>query len=344
MIIREIRPEEKDRFNQVVTHPLQSWQWGQFRQSTGVDVVRLGVFEDQKMTDGFQITFHKVLKFNFCVGYMPKSSLPNEQVLGALRDLSLQKNAIFIKFEPDFSFPQNESSKKFQTIEKEMFKLSCVRGRPLFTKYSFLLDLEKSEDELLKNMKQKTRYNMRLAQKKGVRVVEDSSDEAFEEYLKLTFETTKRQGFYAHDKAYHRKMWQALKPDGTAQLLKAVYQDEVLVTWIVFVFNNVLYYPYGASSSKHRNLMASNLMMWEAIKFGKKMNCHSFDMWGSLGPDPDSKDPWIGFHKFKQSYNPTLMEFVGSFDFVVDEPKYKLYQMADNLRWKWLRFRTKLPF
>ena len=173
---------------------------------------------------------------------------------------------------------------------------------------------------------------------------EDNSLKSFNQYLKLTFETTKRQRFYAHDEKYHRLMWETLNPAGIASLLKATYKNKVLVTWIVFNFNNVLYYPYGASSREHRKVMASNLMMWETIRFGKKIGCQAFDMWGCLGPNPSKRDPWYGFHHFKQGYGPKLIKFVGTFDLVLDPAKYKLYTIADKLRWKWLKLKTHLPF
>jgi lipid II:glycine glycyltransferase (peptidoglycan interpeptide bridge formation enzyme) len=193
-------------------------------------------------------------------------------------------------------------------------------------------------------MKQKTRYNVGLAQRKGVTVRVDDSQEGVEEYLRLTFEeTTKRQKFYAHDKEYHRKMWKNMHKAGIAHLLRAEYQGETLATWVVFILNGVLYYPYGASSSKHRKVMASNLMMWEAIKFGQKMGCTSFDMWGSLGPNPDKNHSWIGFHRFKEGYGSVLVESAGTFDYVINQPMYKVYEIADKLRWGLLRLRAMLP-
>ena len=123
-------------------------------------------------------------------------------------------------------------------------------------------------------------------------------------------------------------------------MLVAKYKGKTLVTWIVFTFNNVLYYPYGASSSEHKEVMASNLMMWEAIRFGKKMGCKVFDMWGSLGPSPDSKDPWYGFHRFKEGYGGKLVEFIGSYDLVLSPFLYQLYNLAHRTRWLYLRART----
>jgi len=350
MIIREVRPEEKPAFNQAVKHPLQSWEWGEFREKTGVSIARLGRFEGNRLTDGWQITFHKLPKLSYTAGYLPKCSLPDEEVMAALKQIGQQHQALFIKLEPNVGLPAgqaglsvSEQSSGHKQIKQFLLDHGCVYGRPLFTKYTFQIDLTASEEALLGKMKQKTRYNIGLAHRKGVRVSEDNSDAAFGQYLDLTFQTTKRQGFYAHDRAYHTNMWQTLHQAGLAHLLKATWQDNVLVAWIVFAFHNTLYYPYGASASQHRDLMASNLVMWEAMRFGKHLGLHTFDLWGSLGPHANPKDPWYGFHHFKEGYGPTLIEFVGTFDYVLDSPRYQIYRALENLRWKWLRFRTGLP-
>lgn len=344
MIIREVLPEESQNFNQVVNHPLQSWQWGEFREKTGVKVVRIGRFDKTKIVDGWQITFHQLPKLPYTIGYLPKSNLVDEEVLSILKALGQKNQAIFIKLEPNIGLPVGETQPAFNKIKKFLLNHNCVYGRPLFTKYTFQIDLTCNTETLLSRLKPKTRYNIGLAFRKGVKISEDNSDQAFQKYLDLTFDdTTKRQHFYAHDRKYHQNMWSILKKSGMAHLLKATWQKETLVTWIVFVFNKNLYYPYGASSSKHRQLMASNLMLWEAIRFGKKLKLDTFDLWGSLGPNPDPKDPWFGFHRFKKGYNPNLIEFVGTFDYIIDQPKYKLYKIADNLRWRWLKIRAKLP-
>ncbi len=225
-----------------------------------------------------------------------------------------------------------------------------IAAHPLFTKYSFVLDLTKSEEEILKNMHPKARYNIRVAEKHGVEVVEDNSKEAFEEYLRLSDETTKRQKFYAHTEKYHRQMWETLKAPQmangkwqmanlTAHLLVAKYQGKILTSWILFVFKDTLYYPYGASSSENREVMSSNLVMWEAIRYGKKLGLKKFDMWGALGPDPDRKDPWYGFHNFKEKYGPRHVEFVGSYDLVINPAMYEIYKITDKLRWLYLKLK-----
>jgi lipid II:glycine glycyltransferase (peptidoglycan interpeptide bridge formation enzyme) len=127
-----------------------------------------------------------------------------------------------------------------------------------------------------------------------------------------------------------------------AHLFFAKYQDLVLTAWMLFVFKDTLYYPYGASTRQHREVMAQNLMMWEAIRFGKKLRLKKFDLWGSLGENPDPKDPWIGFHKFKLGYNPRLVTFMGSYDLVINTLLYKVFILGDKLRWTLLKIKSRI--
>lgn len=308
-------------------HPLQSVEWGEFRKKTGVKVIN---------ENGLLLTIHSVPKTRYTIGYLPKGPLPTRNMLGELKEIGRRENCVFIQLEPNVEYSEK--------LKLEMKTLGLVpAAHPLFTRYTFILDLTKSEEDLLKNMSQKTRYNIRLADRKGVKVIEDDSNETFEEYLRLTKETTTRQNFFAHSEKYHRLMWETLKKDSkdglTAHLLKATYENEILATWILFVIGDTLYYPYGASSSNHRELMASNLMMWETIRFGKKLGLKKFDMWGALGPNPNTKDPWYGFHRFKEGYGGKLVEFLGSYDLIINNKIYLVYKLMNKVRWTLLRFR-----
>ena len=128
---------------------------------------------------------------------------------------------------------------------------------------------------------------------------------------------------------------------GIAHLLIARYQNMPLAAWTLFSFHNVLYYPYGTSSRQFREVMAPNLLMWEAIKLGKKLGCLSFDMWGALGPNPNPNDPFYGFNKFKEGYGAQLVEYVGTYDLVLKPKLYLLYTLANSWRWKILRLKRK---
>ncbi len=345
---KPITEENKHAFNAIATHPLQSYEWGEFRKTTGVRVLREGLFDHNILQTGFQMTIHPIPHTPWNIGYIPKGPLPTKEMLKELQVIGQKNQCIFIQLEPNSEQATGKTViEAFQNDNK--FRL-LPSAHPLFTKYTFQLDITKPEEALLKQMHAKTRYNIRVAQKHGVQVIEDTSSEGFNTYLQLTKETTKRQGFFAHSEIYHKRMWEILgkKKDRqglTAYLFIANYTPSEqtkpipLTAWILFAFQNMLYYPYGASSSQYREVMASNLMMWEAIKFGKRLGLKKFDMWGSLGANPNPHDPWYGFHRFKMGYHPELIEFVGSYDFVIQPFAYQLYKMANTVRWAYLRLK-----
>lgn len=339
--IIDITEQQHAAYNKQATHPLQSFEWGEFRKKTGVTVVRKGIEKNGKLTDVFTLTIHPIPRTPFSIGYLPKGGLPTKEILKVLKDIRREHNCIFIQLEPNVEASIDVKNK----IENLGLRPS---HRPLFTRFTFMLDLNNSEEELLAQMHQKTRYNIRVAQRKKVTVSEDNTDNAFKTYLQLTDETTARQKFYAHTHRYHKLQWQSLshkvqKNALSSHLLTAKFENETLASWILFVFNNTLYYPYGASATTHRDKMASNLIMWEAIRWGRNHGLTKFDMWGALGHDPDTTDPWYGFHRFKQNYGATLTEFIGSYDLVLNPTLYKLYQGADFFRWAFLRLKKNLP-
>lgn len=338
MQVVPITKDNKTAYNKLVTHPLQSYEWGEFREKEGVKVIRRGLEKENKLVSGFQLTIHKIPKTHFTIGYLPKGEMPNEELLNELKQIGKQENCLFIQLEPNII--KTETNSRLLTANSQLRKAA----HPLFTKFTFVLDISKSEDALLAAMHPKGRYNIKVANRHNVEVKEDNSDKAFEEYWKLTEETTRRQKFYAHTKHYHELQWHIFSHDNdinklTSHLFTARYDGKILTAMLFFVFHDTLYYPYGASSNEHRNVMHSNLTMWDAIRFGKKLGLTKFDMWGALGPQPDPKDSWFGFHDFKRKFGPEHVEFIGSYDLVINPAMYQAYKVADKLRWLYLRMK-----
>ena len=312
----------RESLNKVATHPLQTREWEEFRKRWGNEVIRLPF--------GL-ITLHRIPFTPYKIGMFIKGPVPTAKMLTKLKDIGRKYNLIFIKLEPNYVPGTRQQA---LGIRKLLTKNDCVKGKTLFTPTTFWIDLTKSEEELLASFHSKTRYNIRLAQKNGVTVVEDNSDKAFDKYIELTKETVTRQGFYAHSEKYHRLMWQILYPAGIAHLLVAKYKGEIITTWILFVWKDFFYYPYGASSDKYKNVMANNLMMWEAIRLGKKLGLKTFDLWG--------REPGKGFTKFKEGYSPQVVEFLGTWDLVINKPLYWIYRIAEKIRWISLRLFAKI--
>ena len=298
-----------------MTHPLQTKEWAEFRKEWGNEIIE---------TEYGIITVHKLPITDYKIGIFEKGPAPTSRMLNELRILGKQNNLVFIKLEPNVE--------KNDTLIN-LLSINAQQGKTLFTPTTFWIDLTPTEETLMSSFSSKTRYNVKLAQKHDVEVKIDNSDEAFEKYLELTTETNKRQGFYSHSPKYHRLMWKHLKGK-IANLLTATYKDEIISTWVLFNHDGFLYYPYGASTDKYKEVMANNLMMWEAIKFGESKGLTTFDLWG--------REEGKGFTKFKEGYNPRVVEFLGSWDLVINKPLYYLYRLAEKLRWFLLRLKSKV--
>lgn len=343
MITRILYDEEKAEYNRLVKHPLQTWEWGDFQILEGHKVYRLGVFKDNKMVSAYSISFHRLPKFGYSIGTILRGPKVDADMISNVKKIAVDEKAIFVKFEPDTLHKTFDEAVNPTTIgEKPDFPDLYVSPKVAFYPFSYVIDLTKSEDELLSSMHSKTRYNIKIANRHGVTVEEQSTNEGFEIYLKLLFDTTKRQGFYLHSPAYHRKLWDTLKDSGIPHIMLASYQGQVLSAFMLFTLGNKLFYPYGASLDAHREVMAPTLMMWECIKYGKAMKLKSFDLWGSLGPDARETDPGFGFHRFKQGYGGQLVQFVGTYDLIIHPQLYQLYNLVDKYRWKALRLKADI--
>lgn len=310
-------------------HPLQSEAWANARKQMGIETVSL---------EGFLFTLHKIPFTDFKIGYLPRSKMPNKKVLQKLYEFGKKNKVVFIKIEP-YIIKNLESKVQNSELKILNSKFSILNSpHPLFPAWTQILDLNKTEEDLLKFFHSKTRYNIRLAEKKGVTVSEESNNDGFEKFAKLYFETTKRQKYFGHDYQYHKTVWDNLK-NKISHILIAYYNDIPLAAYQLWYSDGVIYYVYGGTSELHRNLMASNLLMWEAIKLGKKLRATKFDMWGSLGPGYNPTDPWSGFTRFKEGYGTKFTEFIGSYDLVINPLLYKIYNAVYSLREIYLKLK-----
>lgn len=310
---------------QTTNHIVQSPEWAEFKTAYGTKTVRCG--------DIFYSKHH--LPFSpYFVAYCPKVN-PFLIDWDRLKESLENENCVSINFDVPNVVKNTPEEKNAESV----FKDRCIKSpKETFAGNTILLDLSKSEDDLLKNMHPKHRYNIKLAQKHGVVVEKAEKDKDFEDFWNLLYSTSLRQKYYIHPKHYYQKIWEILSPKGICHILTSKYNGEALSSWMLFSYNGVFYYPYGGSSDKLQNLFPSNLLGWEAIKLGKYLGCHTFDMWGAAKNPNDGSDPWWGFTNFKLKFGGQLVEFIESYDFVVNEKIYRLFNLANNLRWKILKF------
>lgn len=319
------------QWNAVAAHPMQSWEWGEARRAMGTAVVRIGVYTGEELIDVVQMTVHPVRGTGRAIGYIPRASLPSKALLLFLEQYAQKHKLTHIRFEPYVQ--KNALPTDFYAWHPRLRQTH----QTLFTPWQFLLDMTPDEETLLARMKAKTRYNIRLAAKQGIEVHEASTQEGLETFIQLYLETCARQTYHGRSAGYLRTVWKYLGGE-QAKILIASHQGEPLAAYMLFLFGGILYYPYGGSSIKHRSKMPANLLMWEAIRFGKKHGATVFDMWGALGPGYDKADPWAGFTRFKEGYGGELVEYMGTIDLVVSPLWYRLITTAYDVRkWIWSR-------
>src|SRR3990167_2336612 len=134
-MVREVNQKDKSAYDKLATHVIQSWEWGEFREKMGIDLVRLGEFDGNKLTSAYQLTFHPVPFFkNITIGYLPKGPIPTKTMVKALIDLGARKRTAFIKIEPNIIYDRKTTNDERLTL------LGLIRSAKwLFTKYNFLI-------------------------------------------------------------------------------------------------------------------------------------------------------------------------------------------------------------
>jgi len=318
-------------------HLLQTTGWGDLKAVFGWNVVRLvsgntgNNNQNQYKPVGVQILFrHLPLGFN--LAYIPKGPIGNnwEVLIPEIDHISLSRRTVFLLVEPDLwsSHEEEKASTKTQEIPPPAgFRLGSHSIQPIRT---LIIDLTGDEASVLNRMKQKTRYNIKLAQKKGV-IVQPSADlETFHRLLKIT---SQRDRFGIHNLNYYRRAYELFHPRGMCELLIASYQDEPLAGLMVFAQGQRAWYFYGASASDHRDRMPTYLTQWEAMRWARAHGCTEYDMWGVPDTDEEileanfnqrSGGLW-GIYRFKRGFGGKLSRSIGPWDRVYIPSLYHLY-------------------
>ncbi len=267
---------------------------------------------------------------------------------GELKPL-LPKRTLFIRFDPPVDFTELSDRQSFAhekiTPGKNFpckIKKSHVDIQPPDT---VLLSLEKSEDEILAAMKNKWRYNIRLAAKKGVEVtrhhaLDPDFENAFNQFYNLFEQTSKRDGVSFHGRDYYIDLLKRGIPEEGSEkpkitLYLAKHEDDYLAGIITLFCKREAVYLYGASGNIKRNLMPAYLLQWTAIQDAKKEGCPVYDFYG-CPPTDDENHPMHGLYLFKTGFGGTLVHRPGSFDIPLS-PLYGLYDAAEKLRAWWFK-------
>ncbi|MBI5421914.1 peptidoglycan bridge formation glycyltransferase FemA/FemB family protein [Candidatus Peregrinibacteria bacterium] len=236
-----------------------------------------------------------------------------DKLLGEVVALAKKEKAIFIRMSP------------LEELKVKNYELR-VTHHDHHPETTLVLDLNLSEEELLAQMKQKGRYNIKVAEKNGVTIRQNEGVDAFYDLLK---KTTGRDGFSSHPKAYYQKMLQAL--GSHAQLLVAGKDGKPIAAGIFVYLNPIGTYYYGASDHEYRNLMAPYLLQWEAIKEAKRRGCKTYDFLG-IAPENAKNHAWAGVTEFKKKFGGTVVDYPQAKELVVRPCWVWIYRIYKRLR------------
>lgn len=318
-------------------HLLQTSRWGALKARFGWGVERVALIDGDAIVAGAQVLYRS-LPFGLTLAYVPKGPLVDwdderavRTLLTVLRQAAHRRRAFCLKLEPDLLDDP--------TLAARLVRLGlCPSPQPIQPRSTVLIDLDGEEDEILAQMKSKSRYNIRLAARKGV-TVRDGTASDLSAFQHLLQETARRKNFALHSAEFYRTVYDLFVPNGCARLLLATYQDTILAGIIVFALGRKAWYMYGASGNAHRNLMPNYLLQWEAICWARDQGCATYDLWGipdEVGQHPggytrtvtEHTDGLWGVYRFKQGFGGRVVRYLGVYDDVYLRPFYWLYNQA----------------
>lgn len=305
-------------------HPLQLRAWGRLKSEFGWKDARLALAEHGNIVAGAQVLFRKLPRLGMLplgVAYVPKGPLidwqnksQSQAMLRALHAFCRRRGALLLKIEPEL--PDSPDHERWLRLAG--FGPSRRTVQPRSTVW---VDLRPDEDAILANMKQKWRYNVRLAARKGVSVREGAAAD-LPTFAALMQVTGDRNVFGVHGPDYYRRFWELFAPSGRAALLVAEFEGRPLSALMVAQLAGKAYYLFGASGNDDRNLMPNHLLQWQTMRWAKARGCTAYDLWGipdEVGLDPEAPIPdeaaglW-GVWRFKQGFGGQVVRYVGAWD------------------------------
>lgn len=325
-----IDQKRKDEWEQLVKTTsssgfMQSFFWAEFRRLLGWETYKIGIEENNKLIGGGIIAKYSHYPYGNFISIAEGPVIPYEHPLA---------EQIFHRFMQEvdtIADLSGEHRTSHVSIEPKLYKIP-----PYFSRFvkaptdqqpfrTLLIPLIPNEKEILTQMKPKGRYNIGIAQKHGVTVVEKNIINGMKDFLLLYHEFTNRMKFAAKDDAYFSCLATVLQKEKNAFVYHSVYQGKVLSSAIVIDYGPMTTYLFGASSDIKPSVMAPYLLHWEIIKAAKKRGQLWYDFY-SLVPDKnDTSHPWYGYSQFKQKFGGEVRQYIGAHNFVYNEELYRKY-------------------
>jgi peptidoglycan pentaglycine glycine transferase (the first glycine) len=360
MQIKELTKEEYLKFSEELNvHPLQSFAWGELKRPIW-EQLRLGAFDDEECVSIFTILIRKMPVVGKKFGYIPRGIAVKDEkyyqqiltgLVGAENFLPVSFALIdpetykySITNDPDFAeaasgkqlsnktqYPMPNTSAIISALKNAGFKPSARQEQPIRT---VVLDLSKSEEELMSDMRSKHRQYIRKAFKKGV-VIEEGNDGNIDDFIRVLEQIVKERGYALHTMNYYRRVWQLFNDSGrnminhvpTAKLFLAKHENKIIGSYMLLFSKDGAYEMFGGCGEEGKRLYANYAMKWEAIKYSKGAGKKYYDQWGAEEMHP-------GLKQFKEGFGGQIVKYPKQYVYVKDKLGYWMYKLmrkVDNV-------------
>jgi len=319
---------------------LQTMEWGALKARSGWEPLPLAAVESNRQVAAALLLKRTLPQPFRALLYCPRGPILDwrrrelvHAVLEAIREQARRHEALFAKFDP--AVPAKETN-----VSELLREHACVPacGEPeddggfggVQPRYVMKTNLTPHPDELLASFKSKTRYNIRLASRKGVVVKVDTTRHDLPEFYKLLQVTAERDRFLIRPQKYYEDLWELLVEPGLAHLFLGYYEQELIAGALCFILGHQCWYVYGASSNRHRQRMPNHLVQWTAMQWARERGCTVYDFRG-VAPNTEQgrASPLYGLNRFKEGFAAELVEYAGEWDLPVRPLWYRAFRCLE---------------
>lgn len=317
----------------ISSHPeanfLQSWYWGEFHIAIGNKIHRIGFYIGDELV-GVMLTIVEDAKRGRYVT-IPGGPIIDwknlsliESFITAIKNIAASDKCVFVRVRPQLKL--NDSS-------RDIFSQYGFVNAPihLHAELTSQLDITKSEEELLANMRKATRYEIKKSVHQGIKVTTSTDAEVIKEFYDMQLLTAKRQGFIPFSYNFLYEQFKVFAQRNYALLYKAEFEDKLLAEAFIIFYGNEAIYHYGASTDEGRKYPGAYLIQWEAIKEAKRRGISRYNFWG-VAPENNKGHRFYGLSIFKRGFGGSDFHYLNAQDLVVNTPRYIINRAIENIR------------
>jgi peptidoglycan pentaglycine glycine transferase (the first glycine) len=359
-------------------HLLQSWSWGELKRAFGWEPRRVAFWDPtfRHIQAGAQVLLRPLPFSRYSMAYLPKGPVLDwsdialtRRFFSELHAILRQERVAFLRLEPDLSERIELATGEQDEAPSDALIHACEAAIPGGERYgvalgrvaarnlstmgfqpvpdriqprrTIVVDLTADEPTLLQRQKTRWRYNIRLAERKGITIRPAQNLDDVRAWYDLLEITRQRNRFAGHPYAYYRRAWELLEAKGQVKLFLAEHEGKLLAGAFVTLVGQQAIYLYGASGNEDRQLKPNYLLQWEAMRWAKSQGATFYDMWGIANTD-DPADPQAGLTAFKSGWGGQVIEFLSGFDYVYDAVAYRAFLAERRLMKAALAMRAAL--